>query len=488
MVPSARILTKNAAPVLADRDYVLYWMIATRRPRWNFAMDRAVEWASELGKPLLVFEPLRCDYRWASDRTHRFVVDGMRDNAAALAGSPIGYYPYVEPRVGAGKGLLGALAERAAVVVTDEFPCFFLPAMVEAAGNRLDVKLEAVDSNGLLPVAAAGREFYRAYDFRRFLQRQLPDHLMDVPAARLPGRGSLPVFDSVPEAVTLRWPRALRPDQEEAFSLGDLPIDHRVEPISKAGGHRAALRGLRRFLGERIGDYGEQRNQVEEGATSELSAYFHFGHLSPHQVLDGIARRSDWTPWKLGDEDGGARRGFWNLGESIAAYLDQMVTWRELGYNFSFHRADYATYGSLPDWARRTLSFHSADHRPHTYSLEQFETASTHDAVWNAAQNELRERGRVHGYLRMLWGKKILHWSHSPRAALNIMIELNNKYAIDGRNPNSYSGIFWVLGRFDRAWGPARGVFGKVRYMSSKNTRRKLRLGAYLDRWSGRAS
>jgi deoxyribodipyrimidine photo-lyase len=159
------------------------------------------------------------------------------------------------------------------------------------------------------------------------------------------------------------------------------------------------------------------------------------------------------------------------------------VTWREIGYNFCFHRPDYAELGSLPDWARKTLDEHRSDERPEVYGLADFEEAATHDQIWNAAQNELRARGRIHNYLRMLWGKKILHWSRTPEEALDIMIELNNKYAIDGRNPNSYSGIFWVLGRFDRAWGPEREVFGKVRYMSSKNTRRKLRLDSYLDRW-----
>ena len=168
---------------------------------------------------------------------------------------------------------------------------------------------------------------------------------------------------------------------------------------------------------------------------------------------------------------------------SIESFLDEVVTWREVGYGFCFHRSDYAELESLPDWAQKTLAEHEGDKRPVTYELEQFENAETHDEIWNAAQRELRERGRIHNYLRMLWGKKILHWTRSPREALDVMIELNNKYAIDGRNPNSYSGIFWVLGRFDRAWGPERQIFGKVRYMTSDSTRKKLKLKKYLERW-----
>ncbi len=487
-VPRSRVFSKNDAAVRDGGDFVLYWMIATRRTRWNFALDRAAEWAAELGKPLLVLEALRSDYRWASDRIHRFILDGMRDNEAALAGSEVGYYPYVEPRRGAGKGLLAALAGRAAVVVTDEFPCFFLPRMVEAAAAKLGVKLEAVDSNGLLPLAAADRAFQRAFDFRRYLQRELPEHLTDFPRQSILQGEDLPRFEGVPSAVTERWPRASTTLLEGDAGLDELPIDHAVPPVGESGGYLAAQRALRRFLDERLDRYGEERNQPDSGAASELSAYLHFGHISSHQILDAIARRRDWSPWKLTDESSGKRRGWWNLDESAEAFLDELVTWRELGYNFGFHRSDYADYDSLPGWARETLLEHGSDPRPHTYGLDEFERAATHDEIWNAAQRELRASGRIHNYLRMLWGKKILHWTRSPHEALDVMIELNNRYAIDGRNPNSYSGIFWVLGRFDRAWGPEREVFGKVRYMSSKNTRRKLRLDAYLARWGDQAS
>jgi len=174
----------------------------------------------------------------------------------------------------------------------------------------------------------------------------------------------------------------------------------------------------------------------------------------------------------------------WGVGESAAAFLDQLVTWRELGYQFAAKREDHARYESLPAWARKTLEEHAGDRRPHLYDLDRFEHADTHESLWNAAQNQLRLQGVMHNYLRMLWGKKILHWSESPRAALEIMTELNDRYALDGRDPNSVSGIFWVLGRHDRAWGPEREVFGKVRYMSTANTRRKLRASRYEEFWS----
>ena len=163
-------------------------------------------------------------------------------------------------------------------------------------------------------------------------------------------------------------------------------------------------------------------------------------------------------------------------------FLDQLITWRELGYNMCALRDDYDRYESLPFWAEKTLQDHTKDRRLYKYTIDQFEAGKTHDPLWNAAQMQLVREGRLHNYLRMLWGKKILEWSGSPPEALRIMIELNNKYGLDGRDPNSYSGIFWVLGRYDRPWGPERAIFGKIRYMSSEHTARKIRVKDFIKK------
>jgi len=486
-VPAERVRRHGTAPVRGGGDFVLYWMIAARRTRWNYALDRAAEHARELGLPVLVLEALRCDYPWASDRLHRFVLDGMRDNARALAGSGIGYHPYVEPERGAGKGLLAALAERAAVVVTDEFPVSFLPRMVRAAARKIPVALESVDSNGLLPLSA-GREFSRAYDFRRFLQRHLAAHLAAPPRPSAL-RQNLPRFAGLPPAIERRWPAAgpTLLDARGAAELAGLPIDHSVAPAPMRGGQAAADRALRRFLDTRLERYGVERNDPSADTASGLSPYLHFGHLSPHRTLDAIARREGWSPARLSDEGSGGRSGWWGLPEGTEAFLDQLVTWRELGYGWCARRPDHAEYSALPDWARRTLAEHRHDERPHVYGLQALDAGRTHDPLWNAAQGQLRHEGRIHSYLRMLWGKKILHWTRTPETAYRVMLELNDRYALDGRDPNSLSGIGWVLGRFDRPWGPERPVFGKVRYMSSANTRRKLKVAGYVERWSGGA-
>jgi deoxyribodipyrimidine photo-lyase len=482
-VPSSRIRVLNDAPVRHDGKFVLYWMVASRRTRFNFGLQHAVDRARELARPLVVLEALRCDYPWACERFHRFVLDGMADNAERFRRAGVDYYPYVEPQPDAGEGLLAELGRHACAIVTDDFPAFMLPRMVEAGARRSAVRMEAVDSNGLLPMSAADRAFPTAYAFRRFLQRNLREHLAAFPRAHPSARLHLPTLGRLPVPVLKRWPKAsesLLAGSDER--LWRLPIDRSVGATATTGGSAAAQTALRRFI-KRIDRYAEDRNLLDVEITSGLSPYLHFGHLSSHEVCRSVLIREGWTMDQLGESASGSREGWWGLGRSVEAFLDQLVTWRELGYNMCRHRKDYDRFESLPEWAIKTLEDHAGDIREHVYSLEQFENAATHDELWNSTQRQLRRDGTIHSYLRMLWGKKILHWSENPLSALETMIELNNKYALDGRNPNSYSGIFWVLGRYDRPWGPERPIFGKVRYMTSSNTARKLKISGYVERY-----
>jgi deoxyribodipyrimidine photo-lyase len=485
-VPALRIRRANTRPVGSDGAQVVYWMIASRRLRFNYGLQRAADWSRHLGLPLVILEALRSDYRWASDRLHRFIIDGMADTAAALDGRSVTYLPYVEADHGAGSGLLEAVAADAAVVVTDDFPTFFLPSMVAAAADRIPILLEAIDSNGLLPMAGADREFTTAHSFRRFLQKNLLNHLAEMPLED-PLAEELPSPKPLPAATTQRWPRAT-----EAVLAGSndllsaLPIDHSVAVTPVRGGSLAAEAALRRFLDHRLGRYRDERNRPEAEVTSGLSPYLHFGHISVHEVFLETMRRERWTPEDVVPPANGRRAGWWAVGDSAEGFLDQLITWRELGFNVCHHRPDHERWESLPGWAATTLSKHARDRREYVYSLEEFANAATHDPLWNAAQTQLLREGTIHNYLRMLWGKKILEWTSEPREALDVMIELNNRYALDGRDPNSYTGIFWVLGRHDRAWGPERAVFGTVRYMSSANTARKFPVRAYLDRYNGR--
>lgn len=483
-VPGLRIRTVRDAPLRRAGDYVLYWMTAARRTRANYGLQRAIEHARALQRPLLILEALRCDYPWASDRLHAFVLQGMADNTRACAGRALTYYPYVEPAHGAGRGLLAALGARACVVVGDEFPGFFLPHMLEAAATQLPVRLEAVDSNGLLPLRAAATEFPTAYAFRRFLQRHLPEHLAAPPLLEPLAGLELPRLRRLPDTILRSWPAAT-PESLAAgpAALRALPVDHTIAPAASPGGASAAAAVLRCFLARRMADYRERRGVPDHDTGSSLSPYLHFGHLAAHEVLAALARREDWSPDRLADSASGHREGWWRLSSSAEAFLDQLVTWRELGYQFCHKRADYDQYAALPAWAKASLDAHARDPRPFVYRLARFERAETHDELWNATQRQLLREGRIHNYLRMLWGKKVLEWTRRPQDALAMLIELNNKYALDGRDPNSYSGIFWCFGRFDRPWAPKRPIFGVVRYMSSENTRRKTKVKEYLKRY-----
>lgn len=484
-VPEIRIRSLNDHSVSNEGDHVLYWMISSRRANSNFGLQRAIKWATELKKPLLILEALRVGYEWASDRFHRFVLQGMADNRKALKRKPVRYYPYVEPKHGAGSGLVEALASNACVVVTDDFPCFFIPRMLEKTAPRLPTLLEAVDSNGLLPMRAADTVFPTAYSFRRFLQRELTPHLDDLPDPDPFVGMKIPRLQSIDECITSRWPEASDTLlSAESDVLSAFSIDHTVGAASFSGGSSAAQDQLQMFLEDRLHRYHEDRNKPELEISSGLSPWLHFGHISASEVFAHLAMSENWTPEKIADTARGARQGWWGMSEPAESFLDELITWRELGYNFCWQRSDYDQYESLPDWARTTLDKHAGDERPYLYSLDDFDTAQTHDDLWNAAQNQLVSEGRMHNYLRMLWGKKILHWTESPQDAVHIMIHLNNKYAVDGRNPNSYSGIFWVLGRYDRAWGPERPIFGRIRYMTSQNTARKFKVNDYIRKYS----
>jgi len=477
-VGDLRVTPANDRPI-GRGSYVLYWMIAARRTRANFALDHALSYCKSLDVPLVIFEPLRAGYAWASDRHHTFVMQGMADNAAACAKAGITYLPYVEPEPGAGAGLLEALAAKACVVVTDEQPGFFLPRMVTAAAERLAVRVEMVDGNGVLPLRAVDKAYPTAASFRRQLQKILPPHLATFPALALkPPK----VARDAPAPKPKGWSFGIPKD------CSQIVIDHSVGPVSYRGGAVTAGKVLDAFIDTKLSRYHEDRSEPDADVASGLSPYLHFGHISTHEIVARVWESCDWDVSRLaGAKVTGSREGWWDAPPHVESFLDELITWRELGYVFCHHRKDYAQWTALPPWARATLDEHAKDPRPHLYTRAQMEAASTGDDIWNAAQRELVAEGRIQNYLRMLWGKKILEWSPSPKAALATLIELNNKYAVDGRDPNSYSGIFWTLGLFDRPWGPVRPIFGTIRYMSSDSTRRKLKLKNYLAHWGGKA-
>ena len=462
-------------------------MIAARRVHYNFALQRAVEFANELDLPLIVLEALRCDYPWASDRLHTFVLQGMSANAEAAARSPALYYPYVEPRTGDARGLLKAFSGDAAVVVTDWYPGFFIPHMLDAAAPRVECRLEAIDSTGLIPLADHSRPFPTARGYRAFVQRTLREHLRSFPDAEpLTKLSRTAARRDIPSEISARWPalpmKALRAPQR---FVAELPVDHTVPPVATEGGSDRATTQLHQFITSRLRGYADNSNHPDLDGTSRLSPYLHFGHISAHEVLAAVMTAERWTTRKLAKGARGARQGWWGTSPSAEAFLDQLVVWRELAYNGAHYTPEFGSYAALPSWARLTLERHQSDRRAHLYDLETLDGAATHDSIWNAAMRQLKRDGWSHGYMRMLWGKKILEWSRTPAAALMVMEQLMNRYSLDGRDPVSYASYAWVLGLYDRPW-PERAIFGVVRSMTSESARRKLKLKNYLSTYAPR--
>jgi deoxyribodipyrimidine photo-lyase len=474
----ARVRPLNQASTASGGEYVLYWMQAARRLRHNHALDYALACARELSRPLVVFEALRLDYPWASRRLHRFVLEGMRDNAGRARAAGLNYWPFAETRPGEGRGLARRLAARAALVVTDEFPCFVVPAQSQALARSSEVPVFAVDSNGIVPLARLGPAASAAAHLRPRLHREFAEAWPHRARAR-----------PHPSDVALR---PVAPPFEawsgtdlDAF-LERLPLAGPRPVAGTVGGESAGRARLRRFLKAGLRGYAEERStprSPSEGHASGLSPYLHFGHLAVQEVAEAVLRTGGaFGVDHLRLDNRGRRDGFFGDDPDVGAFLDEALTWRDLGYHWHFTRGADATSleTALPRWALQTLGAHADDRRQWVYSAAELERGATHDPLWNAAQRELVATGTIHNYLRMLWGKKVIEWSATPAAAFRTLEHLNNKYALDGRDPNSYSGIMWCFGLFDRPWTPERKVLGFVRYMSSENTARKFRLGPYL--------
>jgi deoxyribodipyrimidine photo-lyase len=482
--PDGRVTLENNAPVNPFGQYVLYWMTGARRTRFNHALDHARAHAAALGRPLLVFEAVRAGYDWAAPRHHAFLRDGMRDNAARFAAAGIRWVGHIEPAPGASAGLLDALAAQACLVVRDASPVFFLPRLGRGFVARCPVRVEAVDAVGVLPLSAADRPFPTAHAFRRHLQKVLPAHLRAPPQADpLAGPPAAPV--ALERSAFARWPLLHSPAEVDAVDLRALPLAGAVPPApGQRGGEAAAQARWAAFRDRGLDAYDSARNEpAVVGGSTGLSPFFHYGMFSAWQILADLEARHAWSAADRGPPNAGSREGWWGLPAAAEALLDQVLTWRELGHVFAAHVPDPESFGTLPDWARATLDAHRGDPRPSGFTLDRLEAADTPDPIWNAAQRQLRESGTIHNYLRMLWGKKILGWAPTPEQALEWSVTLNHRYALDGRDPNSTAGLTWIFGRFDRAWGPERPIFGTVRYMTSENTARKYDLKPYLARW-----
>ena len=426
---------------------VVYWMQRAQRGIDNPALDVAVDAANLLRKPVVVFFAPVPFYPNANLRHFNFLAEGIPDIAAALAKRKIGF----ELRSFPEHSLLRFCEEmKAALVIGDENPMREPEAWRCAVAKKLRVPLLTVDADVVVPSNLLEKAQYAAHIIRPRLQAHLKQFLA------APRNPSAHVAWA---PATAKSPSALPPDFDITRGW---EIDRSVAPVANwRGGTTEALRLLREFVEHKLRGYGTQRNKPEIDHTSRLSPYLHFGHISP--VMVALAVEESGAP--AADKE---------------AFLNQIITWRELAVNLVRFNPDYDNVECAEAWAHRTLAKHAADPRLVIYSERQLEQAETHDPLWNAAQMQMVSTGWMHNCVRMYWAKKILEWSRSPAEAFAIAVRLNDKYELDGRDPNGYAGIAWaIVGKFDRPWFE-RPIFGQIRYMSSASTGRKFDSKEYI--------
>ncbi len=441
-----RVAALNDQPVVDSRGFVLLWLQGQRRIRENVAFAHAQRRANELGKPLVVYEGLRRDYPHACARFHRFVLDGAESNARDCQQQGVAYAFFLQtPRTP--RGVLHALAARAALVVTDWLPTFIHPAQTRRLAARASCLVEAVDAAGSVPLST----FPSAQVGARTVRPRLWKAVVLKAVPKVPARVKPPTsFDWGFDPLRAPW--------EDISGVPALPAP--VEGVR--GGRAAGLARLRDFIEHRLPGYAGNRNEPSSGSSSWMSPYLHFGHVGATEIA--LAVGAAHAPKE--DEE---------------SYLEELLVRRELALNFCARVRNYGSIEALPPWAQKTLAGHADDPRE-LVPLEDLEAARSPDPVWNASQRQLLEEGRIHGYLRMLWGKNLLIWSKDAAEALQRMALLNDRYALDGRDANSWAGYQWCLGMHDRPF-PERAVFGVVRSMTSASALRKLDLDPYLARF-----
>jgi deoxyribodipyrimidine photo-lyase len=422
--------------------YVFYWMQASVRTRDNHALEFAVQTANDLGLPLVVGFGLDAGYPDATPRTLRFLLEGLRDVAGALARRKIGFVV----RLGEPLAVAHDLAADAAAVVVDRNYLREPRRWRTELADAVDVPVVEVESNVVVPVEVASDKREWA---ARTIRPKLHDHLERF------------LTDLATTAVAHRGPPALETIDvtDRDAVLAELAIDDEPQARFRGGEHQAHA-ALRRFVDAGLAGYSDAGTEVAGDLNSHLSMFLHYGHISPVSIANAVT-------------DSGAPPA------PVNDFIEELIVRRELAHNYVWYEPDYDSYAALPDWARTTLDEHRNDEREHVYAARELEAAKTHDRYWNAAMEELRATGYLHNRMRMYWGKRILEWTNTPEYAYRIALELNNRYFLDGRDPNSYANVAWLFGLHDQAFAE-RDVIGKIRPMTTSGLERKIDAEAYV--------
>ncbi|MGD8955941.1 MAG: FAD-dependent oxidoreductase [Chromatiaceae bacterium] len=445
----------NGAPGNPDAEFVLYWMHHAVRGHENPALDAAITLGNEFRLPVLVYQGLGGRHRFNNDRHHTFILQGARSARHELRQRGVRAAFHLD-RSGNQPSPLGHLTTRAAVVVIEDYPAPPFPAWSATLAGRAVAPVIAVDSCCVVPMQLLPTRFSRAFDFRRETAAQFAQR---VPATWPGPAASEPPFDGELGFAPLDLEEA-----DIAALCADCAIDHSIPPVAHTpGGSPAGYARWEMFRDRGLRSYARERNDAAVAwprGVSRLSAYLHHGHVSPFRI---------------------AREAGCVGGEGAEKFLDELLVWRELAYNFCFHTADPEGIGALPDWARATLYAHADDVRPSPIDAERLARSRSGDPLWDLAQTSLRIHGELHNNLRMTWAKALAFWRPDAQATLDTLIDLNHRYALDGSDPNSYGGLLWSLGLFDRPF-PDSPVIGKLRSRPSQTHARRLDLAAYRQR------
>ena len=456
-----RVLIRRSGAPRKDGKCVVYWMQRAMRIVDNPALDIAIEAANLLALPVVVYFQVIPNYPNANLRHYHFLQQGLRDAAEDAAQRGVGFVVRKSGSVKGGATLEAFLEEvAAAMVIGDENPCREPERWRAVLARRLKPPYWTVDADVVVPSRVFGRSFVLLHHFRPHLKAELPKYLV-APAKIKPLNGWSP--HPRPSSISL----------EDDITDGFTKLDRLVGPVdSFTGGTHSALKRLKEFVSHELNDYEKTRSHPEMRGTSRLSPYLHFGNIGPLTIALAV---------KKAVAAGKASQA------AADRYLEQLIGWRELAVLFVRHEPNYDNWECAAPWARNTLIEHAGDPRPHRYTLQQLERGETADDLWNAAQREMVSTGWMHNYMRMYWAKKILEWAPDPATAFDWAVMLNDRFELDGRDPNGYAGIAWaIVGKLDRPWFN-RPVFGLVRPMTGASISRKSDAQAYIRQQSSPA-
>ncbi len=424
--------------------FVLYWMQATQRTEYNQALEYSIVKANKLNRPLLVYFGITESYPEANERHYYFMLEGLREVQTSLEEKTIKMViKRNSPEIGAVE-----LAKSASLVVVDQAYTRNERRWTRFVAEKVKCPFIQVESNVIVPVETASpKEEYSAATFRPKIKKLLGNYL-------------IPIKNNVLEKDSLEQDFSSFDIGNVRKAISELVITRDVKKSkSFHGGTMQAKKHLKAFVDEKLDNYATVRNDPTKRCQSNMSPYLHFGQISPLYIALKILETGS---------------------PGTDPYLEELIVRRELACNFVFYNSDYDSFDGLPDWTKKTLNGHQKDSRAYIYTLYEMENAETHDPYWNSAQREMVIEGKMHGYMRMYWGKKIIEWSRTPKEAYQVALYLNNKYELDGRGPNGFTGVAWCFGKHDRPW-KEREVFGKIRYMNAKGLRRKFDADAYAE-------